>query len=101
MQKKADDLRAQFLEATNLHLSPSVKPKALYLIWRKPWMAAGGGTFINTIMDLLGLENIYANISRYPKVSLENLSPDFVLLPDEPYNFSQEECVFKIIYVPY
>lgn len=31
--------------------------RCLYFIWRKPWMAAGKGTFIDSVLDLCGLSN--------------------------------------------
>ena len=63
--------------------------KALYLIWKKPWMAAGSDTFINDVMKIAGFENVIKD-TRYPAVSLElmqQLDPEVVLLSSEPYPF--------------
>jgi hypothetical protein len=61
-------------------------------IWRDPWMVVGSATFTGDIAAKLGLDNIYADSpSRYPKVSLDDLSgreASLVVLPDEPYAFS-------------
>lgn len=64
----------------------------LYLIWRNPWMAAGTGTFINTMLAQLGLRNAVTT-PRYPEMSvgqLKNIHPDYVFLSSEPYPFSEK-----------
>lgn len=66
--------------------------RVLYLIWRKPWMAAGQNTFINNMLNLSGLVNC-VTLDRYPEVSLsviEQLNPDFIFLSSEPYPFKEK-----------
>lgn len=63
--------------------------KALYLIWKKPWMAAGSDTFINEMMRMAGFENV-VKTPRYPTVSLADLDPEVVLLSSEPYPFKDQ-----------
>ncbi len=62
-----------------------------YLVWRRPWMAAGRDTFVNALLALGGGENVVRpKEGRYPQVRLLELAarrPDAVLLPDEPYPF--------------
>lgn len=71
----------------------SLKPvagKAAYLIWKDPYMAAGGDTYINEMMKLAGISNVFADRSRYPAVSLDEiaaLKPELILLSSEPYPF--------------
>ncbi|MCB0501318.1 MAG: ABC transporter substrate-binding protein [Bacteroidetes bacterium] len=64
-----------------------------YFIWRAPFMVAGHHTFINSILETIGLNNIFkAYPGRYPKISLEQLkqaSPELILLSSEPYPFKQ------------
>lgn len=63
--------------------------KTLYLIWRKPYMAAGADTFIHKVLDMAGFQNC-APGPRYPEVTeqeLMNLNPNQVLLSSEPYPF--------------
>jgi len=70
-------------------------PRAAVLIWKKPWMAAGGGTYIDAVCRELGLENALADRSDYFTVTLEELAArdlDLVLLPDEPYRFTHHEA---------
>ncbi len=65
--------------------------KVAYFIWRKPWMVVGKNTFINTLLKMNKLENVYENISRYPEIKLENIKEtDFILLSSEPYPFKEK-----------
>jgi ABC-type Fe3+-hydroxamate transport system substrate-binding protein len=65
--------------------------KTAYLIWRKPYMAAGGGTFIHDILTRCGFENILANTPRYPEVTTQQLAGcELLLLSSEPYPFAQK-----------
>lgn len=67
--------------------------KVLYLIWRKPWMAAGRNTFINDILERIGLQNSLPKDSRYPELSndeLKSLAPEVVFLSSEPYPFKEK-----------
>ncbi len=61
-----------------------------YFIWRKPWMCAGGDTFISDMISQMGWTNVLADKMRYPEVTLEELKDkaiDIVLLSSEPYPF--------------
>ena len=64
-----------------------------YLIWRRPWMAAGGDTFVTALLDQAGGENVFASRpSRYPEVGADDLraaDPDVVLLSSEPFPFAE------------
>ncbi len=65
------------------------------LIWKRPWMAAGGGTYINAVCEELGLENALVRRPDYPTVTLDELAElelDLVLLPDEPYRFTHHDA---------
>lgn len=66
--------------------------KTIYLIWRKPYMAVGGDTFIHKVLELAGFENCSPG-PRYPEVTeqeLMDLNPKQVLLSSEPYPFKQK-----------
>jgi ABC-type Fe3+-hydroxamate transport system substrate-binding protein len=64
-----------------------------YLIWRRPWMAAGGDTFVTALLDQAGGVNVFAGAaSRYPEVGADELraaDPDVVLLSSEPFPFAE------------
>lgn len=64
-----------------------------YLIWRKPYMIAGGDTFISQIMESAGLKNVFGDELRYPEKSVEALKDSgakVFLLSSEPYRFRQQ-----------
>jgi ABC-type Fe3+-hydroxamate transport system substrate-binding protein len=71
-----------------------------YLIWRKPYMVAGVGTFINSMLKLCGFANAF-EADRYPQVDaamLINANPDLVFLSSEPFPFTKRHIdEFKII----
>jgi ABC-type Fe3+-hydroxamate transport system substrate-binding protein len=65
----------------------------LYLIWRRPWMAAAQETFIHSMLTTLGLRNVLESEHRYPQVSSENirlLAPAYIFLSSEPYPFGND-----------
>ena len=74
--------------------SPDViKANAAYLIWRNPYMAAGGGTFIDDMMQYCGLRNIFSDIERYPVITLDDIRERecrFLLLSSEPFPFREK-----------
>ncbi len=64
-----------------------------YLIWYRPWMAAATDTFIDSMMTATGFQNIFSNKTRYPEITLEELSaakPDVVMLSSEPFPFKEK-----------
>ena len=66
--------------------------KVLYLIWKKPWMAAGNKTFINAMLALAGFINVIQE-DRYPELTdaqISQLNPDFIFLSSEPYPFTEK-----------
>ena len=70
----------------------TIKKRAVYFIWRKPWMTVGRDTFINEMMNVFGFENLYASKNRYPEIDLEELkilAPEYILLSSEPFPFKQ------------
>lgn len=64
-----------------------------YFIWQKPYMAAGRDTFINHILKIGGLDNVFKDYERYPEVSIDLLkerSPELILLSSEPFPFKEK-----------
>jgi ABC-type Fe3+-hydroxamate transport system substrate-binding protein len=79
-------------EFNNLPTAGSHIPTA-YFIWNDPYMAAGGGTFINDMVQRCGFKNVFADRDRYPGISLEQLqtaNPELILLSSEPYPFKEK-----------
>lgn len=69
------------------------KRKVAYLIWRKPWMAAGNNTFIDYLLKLNHFDNVFSKgfESRYPEIDINTLRDvDYILLSSEPFPFSQK-----------
>ncbi len=93
-QLLAQTIITSFLRFKNKPQTTNVKQKAVYLIWRNPWMAAGKSTFINDMMNSIGLENLaIREESRYPELSaqqLQKLNPSLILLSSEPYPFKEK-----------
>lgn len=91
---QAHDLHHQLQQrfaALAAHTHPA--RRALYLIWRKPWMAAGSQNFIDDMLRLAGYQNVLSDQPRYPQLTLEQLQalrPQEVLLSSEPYPFGPE-----------
>lgn len=100
--------------------------KTFVPIWRDPWMTANADTYLHDVLEVLGLENAFAERERmfplkadlgemeplakddprvkgrdvrYPRVTLaevEATQPELILLPSEPYVFGEEDA--KVFY---
>ena len=78
---------------------------ALTLIWRKPWMAVGPGTYADDLLTLSGFTNVITDATDpYPQVhsgqfrhpgsaTAHIAAPDVVLLPTEPYEFGSKDLL--------
>ncbi len=68
------------------------------MVWRNPWMAAGPDTYASNLLGVFGFENVVPDLeNRYPKMTLDAVlerKPDVILLPDEPYDFGDEDKAF-------
>ena len=69
------------------------RPTALFVpIWRNPLMGLAGGTYGDSVLEAAAAMNVLADQTRYPEVTLDEvaaLKPEAILLPDEPYRFSE------------
>lgn len=82
-----DKIKKNFLQLERFeHTIP-----AAYLIWKDPYMTAGGDTFIHAMMENAGLSNIFSAEKRYPVITIEQLSScKLLLLSSEPFPFKQK-----------
>ena len=68
--------------------------KVAYFIWKDPWMVAGKDTFIDHLLQLNKLQNVFSEEdSRYPEVNLGDLGQkklDLLLLSTEPFPFAKK-----------
>ena len=73
------------------HYKPGrLAQKTLYIIWKKPWMAAGKSTFIGSMMQLAGFDNMISG--RYPEIDEKEMSrAEIILLATEPYHFKASD----------
>lgn len=70
-------------------------PRVVALIWKHPFMAVGGDTYADALIRSCGGRNPLARCaSRYPRIdarALAAVEPQVVLLPSEPYAFTEED----------
>lgn len=75
---------------------------ALTFIWRDPWMVVGAETYADDLLRLCGVDNRARRLpGRYPRAPLDELmalGPELILLPSEPYPFTDED---KAAFAPY
>jgi len=71
--------------------------RAFVPIWRRPWMTIGHDTFGSSMLRRLGVTNVLADADAdYPVIELAavaELAPDLVLVPSEPYGFTDDHLV--------
>ena len=69
---------------------------AFVAVWRRPWMSMAADTYGASLLDLLGVGNVFADAEdRYPEVDLADVAaraPDVILLPSEPYAFGPQHA---------
>jgi len=93
MEGKANKLVEEIVQGFN-DLHKANKPKRVaYFIWRDPWMSIGNDTFIHSMIQTMGWQNVLAGETRYPELTLEELKkyqPELVLLSSEPFPFKEQ-----------
>jgi len=75
---------------------PTASARVVVPVWRDPWMVVGRPTFTADLLARAGFEVVTAGVpGRYPAVPLAALDDpsgaDLVLLPDEPYVFTEQD----------
>ena len=88
--KELAHVLAEKIQSNRLSL---VSKKALYFIWKDPYMIVAKNTFIDEMMQLAGFENAMTKETRYPIVSeaeIKAIQPDYILLSSEPYPFKEK-----------
>lgn len=66
-----------------------------YFIWNKPYMVAAKDTFIDHVLNHLGLVNTFSHLERYPEVTqeqLEKANPTLCFLSSEPFPFEEKHA---------
>jgi len=87
------ELKASFfdinLKAQNISIA--------YIIWKEPWMSVSKQTFIHSMLNLCGFQNVFSNAGeRYPETSIEELKllkPEYIFLSSEPFPFNEKHVI--------
>ncbi len=83
----------EFLAHQRARRQAAAPCRAFTAVWRRPWMTLSGDSYGSSVMELLGADNVFAEADvRYPETTLEDVAarrPDVVLLPTEPYPFTE------------
>lgn len=72
----------------------SPEHRFVYVIWKKPWMAAGPPTFIGSVFQHLGYGSAhFPHTEKYPEIRLEEFGPanTILLFSTEPFPFESAE----------
>ena len=91
-EKEASAIRSEIQLAFD-DFQTQQKVKCAYLIWKDPMMVVGGDTFINSMLEKAGFENVFKNQNRYPTTSIEkvlDLKIETLLLSSEPFPFKDK-----------
>ena len=71
------------------------RERALYLIWRKPWMTVSRETYVSASLALVGWDTVPARSGdRYPVVDEDDAAwseAQRILLSSEPYAFRERD----------
>jgi ABC-type Fe3+-hydroxamate transport system substrate-binding protein len=98
----AQELAAELAADTRSAIAESIqskiqnqKSKIFVPIWWNPLMGLGSATYGHDLLTVAGADNVLAGRDRYPALSLDevrDLAPRLVLLPDEPFPFTDEHA---------
>ncbi len=81
--------------ATALRRAPDPPYRVLCPIWKAPYMTINHDTFVDSVIRNSGGRNVYEDSTdRYPEFTLSEAAarqPDFILLPTEPYHFTEAD----------
>ena len=102
-EKAAQNIMIQIKENFSSLKDPGYHPKTGYLIWKDPYMTVGGDTFIHSMLEAAGFENIFSEQKRYPVISIDELKSsgcELLLLSSEPFPFQQKHMDELQQYLP-
>lgn len=72
-----------------------IRATAIVPVWRRPWVVLGRDTFAGDVLRRIGVANAFgAEAQRYPRPTIDRLlamRADLVVLPDEPYRFTEDD----------
>ncbi|MES1222141.1 MAG: helical backbone metal receptor [Bacteroidota bacterium] len=92
-KENAEVLAATIQTRFNSIAIPGKRIKVAYLIWQRPLMTIGRDTFIHTMLEAAGFENVFSINLRYPEITIDELKekkPELILLSSEPFPFTEK-----------
>ena len=90
---EAEAMETRIREVVNASRDLFSRERVAYFIWSRPYMFAGGNTFIDHVLTHIGLVNVAGGHDRYPQLEMEDLRnahPAFCFLSSEPYPFNEK-----------
>lgn len=72
---------------------PGRRPRVFVAVWHEPLMGLGSESYGHDLIERCGAVNVLGARPRYPEATLDEvarLSPDLILLPNEPYPFTEK-----------
>ena len=92
-EHRANEIISQIKENFARLTTPDSRLRTCYLIWQNPYMTAGGDSFIHSMLEAAGFDNIFSYKKRYPEITIADLhiaNCQLLLLSSEPYPFKQK-----------
>jgi ABC-type Fe3+-hydroxamate transport system substrate-binding protein len=92
-EERARDLVDRSRAALEAPLPQGPRPRVFTAVWHEPLMGLGSESYGHDFLERCGAENVLRSRPRYPELSLDELhilSPDLILLPDEPFPFAEK-----------
>ncbi len=90
-----EDRAGNVVETITANRQPLTAFTFVVPIWKKPWMWCGGDTYVSSLVESVGGQNLLHDRARYPTMELAEVmarKPDVVFLPDEPYAFTEADA---------
>jgi len=87
--ERADEL-AREVETLLSEGAGDARPRVYVGVWHSPMMGLGCESYGHSLIEACGAVNALRTRPRYPELSMQELakvSPDLILLPDEPFPF--------------
>lgn len=69
------------------------REKAAYFIWQQPYMVVANNTFVNSMLEEAGFDNVFQYKSRYPEIGFGDKDlqqAEVVMMSSEPFPFKKE-----------
>ena len=91
-RERASAMRTSIGEGFSRVGRAAKNPSFIYMTWSSPYIAAGTGNYINSLLTGFGFNNcLSGSFRRYVRMELnelKRLEPDIIFLPSEPYNYT-------------